>query len=176
MLDKNGCLVLYLFNWCKCWEGTEFLGTKPIRLILTFDGEYIFRKLDSGEKKLWPLLNTLNGPLWSAVTPVPETDTPLLQVSLVIRRSLPVVVMSKMCVASWSRWFQTAMFRALRLSLKLTFCGKRFATPQTLIFFFFFTVIIPRISLYGVSRCLIVGSEHIARLNATSSHKTLTSL
>ena len=41
-------------------------------------------------------------------------------------------------------------------------------TPQTLIF----AVIIPRTSLYGVCHCLIVGSEYIARSNATSN-KTL---
>ena len=52
----------------------------------------------------------------------------------------------------------------------LTFCGKRFATPQTLIF----AVIVPHTSLYGVHHCLIVGSEYIACSNATSSNKTLT--
>ena len=61
-----------------------------------------------------------------------------------------------------------ALFRALRLSL--IFCGERFATPQTLTF----AVIIAHASLYSVSHCLIVGSEHIARSNATSSNKTLT--
>ena len=35
---------------------------------------------------------------------------------------------------NWSGRFRTALFRALRLSLRLTFCGKRFATPQILIF------------------------------------------
>ena len=38
-------------------------------------------------------------------------------------------VVSKMCVASWSGWFRTALFRALRLSVRLTFCGTRFAVP-----------------------------------------------
>ena len=56
--------------------------------------------------------------------------TPLLPVSLVTRRSSPVVVVSKMCVASWSGWFRTALFRALRASLRLTFHGKRFATSD----------------------------------------------
>ena len=37
--------------------------------------------------------------------------TPLLQVSLVTRRFSPVVVVIKMCVASWSGWFRTALFR-----------------------------------------------------------------
>ena len=54
---------------------------------------------DSDEKKLWPSLNTLNGQLRSAVVPVPEL-TPLLHVSLVTRRSSPVAVVLKMCVAS----------------------------------------------------------------------------
>ena len=94
--------------------------------------------------------------------------TPLLQVSPVTRRSSPVVVVCKMCVASWSGWFRTALFRVLRLSLRLTFYGQRFATPQTLIF----AVIIPHTSLNGVCHRLIVGSEYIARSNATSN-KTL---
>ena len=73
-------------------------------------------------------------------------STPLLQVSLVTWRSSPVVVglVSKMCVASLSGWFRTALFRALRLSLRLIFCGKHFATPQTSIF----TVITPYILLF----------------------------
>ena len=64
------------------------------------------------------------------------------------------------------RWFGIALFRALVLSL--TFCGGRFAVPQTLTF----AAIIPHNSLYGVCRCLILGSEHIARSNANSD-KTL---
>ena len=39
--------------------------------------------------------------------------TSLLHVSLVIRRSSPVVVVFKMCVASWSGWVRTALFRDL---------------------------------------------------------------
>ena len=36
---------------------------------------------------------------------------PLLHVSLVTQRSSPVVVIYKMCVASWSGWVRTALFR-----------------------------------------------------------------
>ena len=72
--------------------------------------------------------------------------------------------------ANWSGCFRTALFRALCLSLRLTFRGKRFTILQTLIF----TVIIPHTSLYGVCRRLIVGSVHVTRSDATSSNKTLT--
>ena len=51
-----------------------FLGTEPFCSILIFDGE-ISGNSDSDEKKLWPYLTTLNGPLRSAVIPVPEIDT-----------------------------------------------------------------------------------------------------
>ena len=95
--------------------------------------------------------------------------TPLLQVSLFTRKPSPVVIISEKCVARWSWWVRTALLRALRLSL--TFCGERFATPQTLTS----AVIRPHTSLYGVCHCLTVGSEHIAHSNATSSvTKTLT--
>ena len=70
---------------------------------------------------------------------------PLLQVSLVTWRSLLVAVVSKMCVAGWLGCFRTALFRAHCLSL--TFCGKCFATTQTLTFW----VIIPQTSLYKVN-------------------------
>ena len=66
--------------------------------------------------------------------------TPSLQDSLVTRGSWPVVVVSKVCVASWSGWFRTALFRAFRLSVTLTCCGKWFDTPQTMIF----AIIIPK--------------------------------
>ena len=92
-----------------------------------------------------------------------------LQVSPVTQRSPPVVVVSKICAVSWSGWFRTGLFRALCLSLRLTFRGKRFTILQTLIF----TVIIPHTSLYGVCRRLIVGSVHVTRSDATSN-KTLT--
>ena len=39
-------------------------------MVNTFSGSS-----DSDVKKLWPLLNTLNGPLRSAFVPVPEIDT-----------------------------------------------------------------------------------------------------
>ena len=55
------------------------------------------------------------------------TLTPLLQTSLLTQRPLPVVVVSKMCVASWSVWFTTALFGVLRLSL--TFFGECFGFP-----------------------------------------------
>ena len=42
MPDKNGCSVLYVFNWRECWEGSEFLGAEPIPLIYY---EYMFGKL-----------------------------------------------------------------------------------------------------------------------------------
>ena len=80
------------------------------------------------------------------------------------------MVASKSCVASWSGWFRAALFRAPRLSLTLTLCGKRSPDAQTLIF----VVILPHTSFHGVCHCLIVGSEYIARSNATSSNKTLT--
>ena len=43
-----------------------------------------------------------------------------------------VMVVSKMCVASCSRWFRTALFTALRLSL--TFCRERFRYPTDIDF------------------------------------------
>ena len=52
--------------------------------------------------------------------------TPPLHISLVTGRSLPVVGF-KMCVASWSGWFRTALFRALRSSL--TFSEECFGCP-----------------------------------------------
>ena len=39
--------------------------------------------------------------------------TPLLHVSLVTQRSLPVVAVFKMCVASWLGWVGTALIRDL---------------------------------------------------------------
>ena len=39
--------------------------------------------------------------------------TPLLNVSLVTQRSLPVVAVFKMCVASWLGWVGTALIRDL---------------------------------------------------------------
>ena len=39
--------------------------------------------------------------------------TPLFHVSLVTRRPSPAVVVFKMCVASWSGWVRTALFRDL---------------------------------------------------------------
>ena len=91
------------------------------------------------------------------------------KVSLVARWSSTLVVVSKSCVASWSGWFRAALFRAPRLSLTLTLCGKRSHEAKTLIF----VVIIPHTSFHGVCHCLIVGSEYIARSNAISSNKTL---
>ena len=110
----------------------------------------------------------MRGPLRSAVWPVPEIDTTVTSQSSYTKSS-KVVVDSKMCVASWEGWFKTALFRSFRLSQRLSFCGKRFAIPRILIF----ALIVPHTSLYGVCHCLIVGSEHIARWNATSN-KTLT--
>ena len=75
-----------------------------------------------------------------------------------------MLAVSKMCVALCSGWFRTTLFRPLRSSL--TYCGE----PQTVTF----AVILPCTPLYGVYHCLIVGSEHIARSNITSSDKTLT--
>ena len=43
---------MYFFDWRECWEGTEFLGTESIRLILTFDGEYIFSKFRFRQEKI----------------------------------------------------------------------------------------------------------------------------
>ena len=37
---------------CSTDANTEFLGTEPIRLILTFDGEYIFRKFRFRREKI----------------------------------------------------------------------------------------------------------------------------
>ena len=39
--------------------------------------------------------------------------TPLLHVNLVTRRPSPVVAVFKMCMASWSGWVRTALFRDL---------------------------------------------------------------
>ena len=39
--------------------------------------------------------------------------TPLLHISLATWRSLPMVVVFKMCIASWSGWVRTALFRDL---------------------------------------------------------------
>ena len=104
----------------------------------------------------------------SGVGPVPETDTTVASQSCY----------SKVFASGGS--FQDVCGELIGVDqdhpvqspsfIWLTFCGKRFATPQTLIF----AVIVPHTSLYGVHHCLIVGSEYIACSNATSSNKTLT--
>ena len=45
--------------------------------------------------------------------------TPLLHVSLVTRRSSPVVVVFKRCVASWSGWVRTALSEIFFISYSL---------------------------------------------------------
>ena len=82
------------------------------------------------------------------------------------------VAFLKMCVASWSWWFRTALLRALRLSLRLTFYRKRSATPQTLIF----ALIIPHTSLYGIYHCLwmsAVNTSHVVQISLLLTKLTL---
>ena len=112
--------------------------------------------------KLTPLLQVNSWNWHHCCKWIPGIDT-------TVARSSPVLVVCQTWVASWSGCFKTALFRILRLFLRLTFYGKRFAAQQTLIF----VVIIPNTSLYGVCHCLFVDSEYIARSNATSSNKTL---
>ena len=115
---------MYIFDWSECWDGTEFLWTEPTRLILTFDNKYIFRKFRFKREDIVTITDCRKGPLWSAIGPISEIDTTVASQYIVTRRSLPVVVVFKMCVASWSGWFGTALFSALRRPL--IFCYERF--------------------------------------------------
>ena len=74
-----------------------------------------------------------------------------------------------MRVASWSGWFGTALFRALRFSL--TVCGGAFRYPIDIDF-----RSNPSLYLSTLRRVSMPDSrsEHVARWNATSSNKTPT--
>ena len=153
--------VLYVLDWRECWERTEFSGTEPIRLILTFDIEYIFKKLRFRREDIVTI--TVNTERAVAIS----SRTGSLNWHHCCKFQLhecssPVMIVSKMCVVSWSGWFRAVLFRTLRLPLSS--CGELFATPQTLTF----AVTLPRTSLYGVWFL-----EHIARPSATSSNKTV---
>ena len=81
---------------------------------------------DSDEKKSWPLLNTLNGPLRSAVVPAPKIDT-----TVACQSSYTEVFAS-------GGSFQDVCGELIRVGqnhpvqrspLSLTFCGERFGCP-----------------------------------------------
>ena len=126
---KNVCSVLYLFDWRECWEGSEFFRDRnhlfdtDIRWWINFQEIQIQMRRHCEYNRLH----------WEGYCDQQSYRflklTPLLHVSLVTRRSSLVVVVFKMCVASWSGWVRTALFRALRLSRRVTFWGKRLATP-----------------------------------------------
>ena len=91
--------------------------------------------------------------------------TQLLLVIPVTWRSLPVVVVSKTCVANWSEWVRTALCREFYFdpSVGSVLLPHRDWLSQKSY---------PVSSLYSVHHCPFVGSEHIGRSNATSFDKT----
>ena len=117
---------------------------------------------DSDEKTLWPWPTTLRQRLRSAIGPIPDTVSSQSSHTKVLTNGGS----SQDECRELIRWFGIALFRALLLSL--TFCGWRYAVPQTLTF----AAITPHNLLYGVCRFLFLFSEHIASWNA-SSDKTL---
>ena len=102
-----------------------FLGTEPFCSILIFDGE-ISGNSDSDEKKLWPYLTTLNGPLRSAVIPVPEIDTSVACQSSYTKVFASGSSFQDVC----GEFIGLSQNRPVqRPSLSLTFNGGRFGCP-----------------------------------------------
>ena len=113
------------------------------------------RKSYSNEKTLWPQPTTLRGSFRITNGPVPQVDTTAASQFSYTRVFASGDSFQDVCEASWSRWFRSALFRAVCLSLRLTLCGKFFATPKI----FIFAVIISHTSLYG--DWLAVNTSHV---------------
>ena len=112
MLDKNSCSVLYLFDWCECWEEIDFLGTDrthpfdtDIRWWINFQEVQIQMRRNCDHNWIhWMGHCNQQSQRFLKLTP-------LLHVSLVTWRSSPVEVVFKICVVSWSGWVRTALLR-----------------------------------------------------------------
>ena len=105
----------------------------------------------------------------SAVKPVPEIDTIVASQSSDSKVIASGGIVQDVC-GVLNRVVQDPTLQSPLFIAVVTFYEKHFVAPQTLIF----AVIVPHTVLYSVCLCLIVGSEHIAHSNATSSNKTFT--